>query len=94
MSSAKTNAEIAERLELMGDLLELEGAVVYRVLAYRRAARSIRETPDSAARLSEQGRLTCIGRTNKGDLGRSLATHGNRIALDDSGAGACSVDLA
>src|SRR5437773_1296338 len=41
----------------MADLLELEGAVVYRVLAYRRAAKSLRETPESVARLSGEGRL-------------------------------------
>jgi DNA polymerase/3'-5' exonuclease PolX len=29
----------------MADLLELEGAVAYRVLAYRRAAKTLRETP-------------------------------------------------
>jgi DNA polymerase (family 10) len=41
----------------MADLLELEGAVAYRVLAYRRAAKTLRETPESVVRLSEQGRL-------------------------------------
>jgi DNA polymerase (family 10) len=44
----------------MADLLELEGAVVYRVLAYRRAARALRETPESVARLSGEGRLTSL----------------------------------
>src|SRR6478609_5737226 len=81
---AKTNAEIAERLELMGDLLELEGAVVYRVLAYRRAARSIRETPDSAARLSEQGRLTglpAVGDTVAAKVAELLGS-GHIQALD------------
>jgi DNA polymerase (family X) len=81
---AKTNAEIAERLELMGDLLELEEAVVYRVLAYRRAARSIRETPDSVARLSEQGRLTslpAVGDTVAAKVAELLAS-GHIEALD------------
>ena len=41
-----TNREVADRLRLIGDLLELEGAVRHRVLAYRRAADQIR----SAAR--------------------------------------------
>ncbi|HUZ85002.1 MAG TPA: DNA polymerase/3'-5' exonuclease PolX [Gaiellales bacterium] len=54
------NAEIADRFDLMADLLELEGAVVYRVLAYRRAARALRETPESIARLSAEGRLTTL----------------------------------
>jgi DNA polymerase (family X) len=55
-----TNAAIADRFELMADLLELEGAVVYRVLAYRRAAKSLRETAESVARLSAEGRLTSL----------------------------------
>jgi DNA polymerase (family 10) len=55
-----TNGAIADRFELMADLLELEGAVVYRVLAYRRAAKSLRETPESVARLSAEGRLTSL----------------------------------
>jgi DNA polymerase (family 10) len=56
-SQSLTNAAIAERFELMADLLELEGAVAYRVLAYRRAAKTLRETAESVVRLSAQGRL-------------------------------------
>jgi len=55
-----SNAAIADRFELMADLLELEGAVVYRVLAYRRAAKSLRETAESVARLSAERRLTSL----------------------------------
>ncbi len=44
----------------MADLLELEGAVVYRVLAYRRAAQTLRETAESVARLSAESRLTSL----------------------------------
>ena len=58
MSATLTNDAIAERFELMADLLEVEGAVAYRVLAYRRAAKTLRETPESVVRLSQQGRLT------------------------------------
>jgi DNA polymerase (family X) len=58
MSAPLTNDGIAERFELLADLLELEGAVAYRVLAYRRAAKTLRETPESVVRLSQQGRLT------------------------------------
>ena len=60
MAAELRNADIAERFELLADLLELEGAVVYRVLAYRRAARALRETPESVLRLSQQGRLTSL----------------------------------
>ena len=55
-----SNAAIADRFELMADLLELEGAVVYRVLAYRRAAKSLRETPESVSKLSAERRLTSL----------------------------------
>ena len=55
-----TNQQIAERFELLADLLELEGAVVYRILAYRRAAKTLRETPESVERLSLQGKLTSL----------------------------------
>lgn len=58
MSASLTNDGIAERFELLADLLELDGAVAYRVLAYRRAAKTLRDTPDSVVRLSQQGRLT------------------------------------
>jgi DNA polymerase (family X) len=58
MNASLTNDAIAERFELMADLLELEGAVAYRVLAYRRAAKTLRETPESVVRLSQERRLT------------------------------------
>ena len=50
------NADIAERLELLADLLELQGEAAFRVLAYRRAATRIRETPSSVAQLALEGR--------------------------------------
>ncbi len=79
-----SNAEIADRFELLGDLLELEGAVVYRVLAYRRAAKTLRETPESVARLSEQGKLVelpNIGVTINDKVTELLST-GSIAALD------------
>jgi DNA polymerase (family 10) len=53
-----SNGEIAGIIDLLGDLYEIDGAVVYRVLAYRKAAASMRETPESVWRLTEEGRLT------------------------------------
>jgi DNA polymerase (family X) len=53
-----SNGEIAQLIDLLGDLYEIDGAVVYRVLAYRKAAASMRDTPESVWRLSEEGRLT------------------------------------
>ena len=38
------NVDVAEQLELLADLLEIEGEASFRVLAYRRAATRIRET--------------------------------------------------
>jgi DNA polymerase (family 10) len=52
------NAEIAAALDELADLNELDGAVVYRVVAYRQAARSVRESPVAIEQLAEQGRLT------------------------------------
>ena len=60
MAQTLQNGDIADRFDLLADLLELEGAVVYRILAYRRAAKALRETPESVVRLSEQGRLTSL----------------------------------
>ena len=48
------------------DLYELDGAVVHRVLAYRNAAKSVREAPQSVAALTREGKVTelpGIGRT-------------------------------
>ena len=52
-----SNAEIAERLEAFGVLLELAGAQSYTSRAYRRAADMIRETPVSVVDLVRQGRV-------------------------------------
>ncbi len=52
------NSAIADALEELGDLYELDGAITYRVLAYRAAARSVRETSVSVAALAREGRAT------------------------------------
>ena len=39
-----TNAQIAAALDELGDLYELDGAVSYRVIAYRNAAKAVRES--------------------------------------------------
>src|SRR5919108_515785 len=44
------NVEIAEAFEELASLYELDGAVVYRVLAYRNAAKAIREGVVAALR--------------------------------------------
>jgi DNA polymerase (family 10) len=42
----------------LGDLYELDGAVIHRVLAYRNAAKSVREASTSVAALARAGRVT------------------------------------
>jgi DNA polymerase (family 10) len=53
-----SNAVIAEALEELGDLYELDGAIVHRVLAYRTAAKAVREASVSVAGLALEGRAT------------------------------------
>jgi DNA polymerase (family 10) len=52
------NPQIAAALDELGDLYELDGAIVHRVLAYRRAAEAIREATVSVAGLARAGRAT------------------------------------
>ena len=52
------NAELAERFELLADLLELDGADAFRLAAYRRAATRIRESAVPVAQLAVDGKAT------------------------------------
>ena len=52
------NAEIAEALAELATLYELDGAIRYRVLAYREAARVVRQSPVSVEELARAGRAT------------------------------------
>lgn len=51
------NAEIAAALRELGVLYELDGADRFRVLAYKEAARTIRDSPVSVEQLARDGRL-------------------------------------
>jgi DNA polymerase (family X) len=64
------NAQIADAFDLIADLLEIQGANAFRVRAYRRGARVVREWPEALARVAsdEPGRLTTIE-----GIGRDLA---------------------
>jgi DNA polymerase (family 10) len=65
-SSLPRNDEVADQLELLADLSELEGEDSFRVLAYRRAATRIRETGGPVAQLALEGKaksLAGIGKT-------------------------------
>ena len=53
-----TNTEIAAALDELGDLYELDGAIIHRVVAYRNAAKAVRDAPVSVAALARQGRAT------------------------------------
>ena len=55
MAPKPKNAEIAAAFDELGALYELDGAVVYRVLAYRNAAKAIRESGQSVAALAATG---------------------------------------
>jgi DNA polymerase (family X) len=59
------NAEIAAALDELADLYELDGAVVYRVVAYREAARAVRDSPRSVAELAKERRATEIPHIGK-----------------------------
>ncbi|HEX6789454.1 MAG TPA: DNA polymerase/3'-5' exonuclease PolX [Gaiellaceae bacterium] len=66
MATLPRNADVADQFDLLADLLELEGAESFRVLAYRRAATRMRETSGSIAQLALDGRakeLQGIGKT-------------------------------
>jgi DNA polymerase (family 10) len=66
MAALPPNADVADQFDLLADLLELEGAESFRVLAYRRAATRMRETSGSVAQLALDGRakeLQGIGKT-------------------------------
>ncbi|HEV2973616.1 MAG TPA: DNA polymerase/3'-5' exonuclease PolX [Solirubrobacteraceae bacterium] len=65
-TSQPSNGAIAEAFEELGDLYELDGAIVHRVLAYRTAAKTVRDASVSVAALAREGRareLPGIGAT-------------------------------
>ena len=57
---ALTNAAIAQAFDELGDLYELDGADQYRVIAYRNAARSVRDASVSVAELTAEGKATSL----------------------------------
>jgi DNA polymerase (family 10) len=73
----RSNAEIAAYFDELGDLYELDGAIVHRVLAYRNAAKAVRDAPVSVAALTREGRVTSlpgIGKTLEDKLTDLLET--------------------
>ena len=52
------NSELADKFDLLADMLELDGADAFRLAAYRRAAARIRESAAPVARLALEGKAT------------------------------------
>ncbi len=72
-----SNAAIADAFDELGDLYELDGAIVHRVLAYRSAAKAVREASVSVAALARESRaveLPGIGKTLQEKIQALLAT--------------------
>ena len=90
-----TNAELAERFELLADMLELDGADAFRLAAYRRAASRIRESAVPVAQLAIDGkatRLSGIGGTIEAKIVEYAET-GDLAALAKGQAPAGLVDV-
>ena len=71
------NAELALHFDELADLYELDGAIVHRVLAYRNAAKAIREAGASVAEMTRAGTVTelpGIGKTIEEKLTTLLET--------------------
>src|SRR5947209_2718593 len=71
------NAEIALHFDELADLYELDGAIVHRVVAYRNAAKAIREATQSIEEMTRAGTVTQlpgIGKTLEEKLRTLLDT--------------------
>src|SRR6201747_990483 len=73
-----SNAAIALAFDELGDLYELDGAVIHRVLAYRNAAKAVRDAPSSVSAMTREGRVTTLP-----GIGRTLEE--KLVALLDTG---------
>src|SRR6059058_6033685 len=71
------NPEIALHFDELADLYELDGAIVHRVVAYRNAAKAIRESTASVEEMTRAGTVTSIpgiGKTLEEKLNALLDT--------------------
>jgi DNA polymerase (family 10) len=62
-----TNAHIADAFDLLGDILDFQGANPFRVRAYRNSARTIRDYPQPLAAMVELGKEKLIEIDGIGD---------------------------
>lgn len=80
-----SNAEIAEALQRIADLLEIQGENVFRIRAYRNAARTVAELPEGVAAMIARGEdlteLPGIGEDLAGKI-TELARTGHVPLLD------------
>src|SRR4051794_284738 len=76
--ATKNNAEIAAAFDELGDLYELDGAVSYRVIAYRTAAKAVRDASVSIMQLTREGKVTTVP-----GIGKTLEE--KLRALDETG---------
>jgi DNA polymerase (family 10) len=77
------NGELADQLDLLADLSEILGEESFKIIAYRRAATRIRESPASVAELALEGRakdLPGIGKTIENKV-REVVEGGEMEAL-------------
>ncbi|HNQ23544.1 MAG TPA: DNA polymerase/3'-5' exonuclease PolX [Phycisphaerae bacterium] len=79
------NDEVARVLERIADLLEIDGADVFRVNSYRRASRTVKEAGKDVAALAAEDRLTDLPGIGKGTaqrIGQYVST-GHIDVLDE-----------
>ena len=81
-----TNSEIAAALDELGDLSELDGAIIHRIVAYRNAAKAVRDASVSVAGLAREGHATQIP-------GIGATIQEKIVALSDDGAIPAAVKL-
>src|SRR6266545_7307121 len=81
-----TNAEIAAAFDELADLYELDGAVQYRVIAYRTAAKTARDSSVSVMQLARDGKVTQLP-----GIGKTLEE--KLLAMDETGDIPASVKL-
>lgn len=60
ISPAPTNHQLAKTFTLIADLLEIKGEIIYKTLAYRKAAESLENFPRQATELWKEGKLLDI----------------------------------
>jgi DNA polymerase (family X) len=84
--STATNAEIAAAFDELADLYELDGAVQYRVIAYRTAAKTARDSSVSVMQLARDGKVTQLP-----GIGKTLEE--KLRAMDETGDIPASVKL-